>query len=729
MSASNSATPAEPASLPHPARPGAARYRVFLSYSHADTKWARWLMRQLEFYRVPRRFHGRVAPIGEVGWRIAPVFRDRDELPTTSDLGETIRGALRESATLVVICSPNSAKSRWVQEEILAFKRLHGEKRVFAFIIGGEPKIEGAADDCFSPALRVELGADGQLSSVPAEVVAADARAEGDGPKLAFIRLVAGLLGVGFDELRQRELQRRNRRLMVITGCSVAGMALTFGLAVVAWQARNDARRRQDQAEDVMAFMLGGFRDELKKVGRLDLLNKVGTEATKYFHSLEERDLTDTALARHAKALTQIGEIRMDEARFDEALRAFTTANERAAVLARRHPEDGDMLFERAQTEFWIGAVHRKRGDVEATRTWALRYRDTARALVALERQSPRAQREVVSGHHNLAVLEFDQANYAAARQAFLGEQASVLELLAASPGDTGLRAKLGDIASWLGLIAEREGDFSEALRRLAEAAAQAEELRAQEPAVVRWRLRVADAVPLIAHVQARMGRWDAAAAGYARAREISDALVAQDPKNREWRMRSASIQLSQVELLIAMGEVANASVVLRGARAEVEQLVATEPTAQTFARMLVKVWRCETTLRRLAGHPEAREAARRATELGGKLLGDRRADDWTIWEFTQSQLLAGQLDRDAGNLAAAQENWRLALAVVTPRLLKSNDWRFIDTAGQAHALLGEKEQAGALIERLRRFGYRPLNPFAASLLEAVIRSDPNPAK
>jgi len=113
------------------------RYRVFISYSHADTTWANWLMKKLEGYRVPARFHGRAAPVGEIGPRLAPVFRDRDELPTTSDLGETIRAALRESATLVVICSPSAAKSRWVQEEIIAFKRLHGSQHVFAFIVAG----------------------------------------------------------------------------------------------------------------------------------------------------------------------------------------------------------------------------------------------------------------------------------------------------------------------------------------------------------------------------------------------------------------------------------------------------------------------------------------------------------------------------------------------------------------------------------------------------------------
>ena len=65
-----------------------------------------------------------------VGPRIAPVFRDRDELPTTNDLGEAVRAALRDSATLVVICSPAAARSPWVREEIIARPKLHGRVRL-----------------------------------------------------------------------------------------------------------------------------------------------------------------------------------------------------------------------------------------------------------------------------------------------------------------------------------------------------------------------------------------------------------------------------------------------------------------------------------------------------------------------------------------------------------------------------------------------------------------------
>jgi len=74
------------------------RYRAFISYSHRDERWARWLHRSLERYRVPRRLIGRVTSWGTVPARIAPVFRDREELPSATDLSRTVNAALAQSA-------------------------------------------------------------------------------------------------------------------------------------------------------------------------------------------------------------------------------------------------------------------------------------------------------------------------------------------------------------------------------------------------------------------------------------------------------------------------------------------------------------------------------------------------------------------------------------------------------------------------------------------------------
>ena len=113
------------------------RYRAFISYSHQDQAWAQWLHKALETYRVPRRLVGQTTAAGVIPARLTPVLRDRDELPSAIDLNRKVEEALGQSANLIVICSPRAAASRWVNEEVLAFKRLGRANRIFCLIVDG----------------------------------------------------------------------------------------------------------------------------------------------------------------------------------------------------------------------------------------------------------------------------------------------------------------------------------------------------------------------------------------------------------------------------------------------------------------------------------------------------------------------------------------------------------------------------------------------------------------
>ncbi|HEY2677548.1 MAG TPA: tetratricopeptide repeat protein [Steroidobacteraceae bacterium] len=231
----------------------APKYRAFISYSHRDSRWASWLHSSLEKYRPPKPLVGTVTSRGAVPKRLTPVFKDRDELPSATDLGTLINAALEDSASQIVICSPQSAKSKWVNEEILAFKRLGREDRIFCLIIDGEPNATDLPgreeEECFPPALRFRLGQDGQLSGTKAEPIAADARPRKDGKQNAILKLISGVLGVGFDTLRRREQQRRNRQLLVISCAAFAGMLVTSGLAAYALLERAAAQKQTVRAE------------------------------------------------------------------------------------------------------------------------------------------------------------------------------------------------------------------------------------------------------------------------------------------------------------------------------------------------------------------------------------------------------------------------------------------------------------------------------------------------
>lgn len=246
------------------------RYRAFISYSHRDKDVASWLHRRLEHYRVPAKLVGTVTAAGPVPRRLTPLFRDRDELPASADLNTMILAALEQAQFLLVICSPASARSPWVDREIMTFKALHGEKRVLAVIASGEPyaslKPETAHLECFPPSLRYKV-IDGALSTEEAEPIAADLRPRTDGKRLATFKLIAGLTGLPLDNIVQREAQRRMRRLVALSSASALGMVVTGGLAIYANARRVEANQQREIAERESAtaratadFLIGTFK-------------------------------------------------------------------------------------------------------------------------------------------------------------------------------------------------------------------------------------------------------------------------------------------------------------------------------------------------------------------------------------------------------------------------------------------------------------------------------------
>ena len=235
------------------------RYSAFISYNHRDREWAKWLHRGLEHYRVPKRLRGRPAPWGELGSRLPPVVRDRDELATSADLAASVRAALAEAATLVVICSPNSARSRWVDEEIRTFIAQGRARFIRLMIVDGEPHSGDPATECLPPSL-IQDGAP--------EPLAADVRAEGDGKQGAKLKVLAGILDVPYDELRQREAARRQRRLIALATATSVGFLIMAGLTAFALVSRADAVRQRQVAEQrtLTAERTLGFVKDMFKV-------------------------------------------------------------------------------------------------------------------------------------------------------------------------------------------------------------------------------------------------------------------------------------------------------------------------------------------------------------------------------------------------------------------------------------------------------------------------------
>ena len=217
------------------------KYWAFISYSHADRVWADWLHRALEHYRIPRRLIGATTASGPVPTRIAPVFLDRADLAASDDLDATIRGALAASRSLIVICSPAATGSARVIQEIEWFRSVKPD-RLLSLIVAGRPNAKergaDAMEECFPLPLRATQIAETSGSVVP---YAADARPGRGGRQEALLKLVAGILNLNLDQLRQRDAQRRRLRWVAATAMCLIGMVCASTLALYAWDQRNAA--------------------------------------------------------------------------------------------------------------------------------------------------------------------------------------------------------------------------------------------------------------------------------------------------------------------------------------------------------------------------------------------------------------------------------------------------------------------------------------------------------
>lgn len=203
------------------------KYYAFISYSSIDYVWGKRLQRKLEHYKMPSTL------CSEKGWDRYPInpvfFAPTDIQP--GDLSEELKKRLRESRHLVVVCSPSSAKSAWVSEEIRYFHSLGRSSNIHLFIVEGVPNSQNPDLECFNPVLK-ELGIPEMLGANIHEKVSPWPWVNRD---RAYVQLITKLLDIEFDQIWQR-----HQRLKIIQTVAISFwiLAITSLMFVVYSHAR-----------------------------------------------------------------------------------------------------------------------------------------------------------------------------------------------------------------------------------------------------------------------------------------------------------------------------------------------------------------------------------------------------------------------------------------------------------------------------------------------------------
>jgi tetratricopeptide (TPR) repeat protein len=681
------------------------RYYAFLSYSHKDKELADWLHRELERFRVPHSLAGKLTANGVVPRRLTPIFRDQQDLSAGADLGEEIKAALAASQFLIVLCSPQAAISRWTNAEIESFKRTRPEGCVLAAVVGGEPFASDMpgreAEECFPPALRYKYDRRGHQTAKRAEPLAADFRDVGEGKRLAFLKLVAGMIGVGLDELVQRETTRRHRQMAWLAAASLGGMAVTSTLAVTAIQARNEAREQRREAEGLVAFMLGDLKDKLEPIGKLDALDGVGSKILAYYSKQDASQLTDAALLQRSRALSLMADVARDRGDLTTAHALYREAAAGTGEAVSRNPKDPERLYEHAQNQFYLGDLALRRGQRDNAEKDFREYKRLADRMVAIAPDNMKWRMEVQNADANLAVVLTAQRRFPEAAAQWGRAFAMIQALTTADPANNDYQKSLAESLAWYADAQKDAGNLDEAIALRGRAVALL--TRLANTGDVSWSQKLVPAERGLGTLYASQGLMERALPHLRAAVSTGDRLTAIEPGNNKWLGISARARNYLAEVLLLSGDAPEAAATNEAACNAFSNLLRKDGTVWDWRAGMRDCWLMRAQIAATAGNMKvAVNAASRAVDAARAVEGTDPSLD--RFNLAKAYRVLGDVRRSSGDVPGAEAAWAAGLkaipAVAAERPLEA----------QEHAelleRLGRTKEAAPFRQQLARAGY-----------------------
>ena len=615
---------------------------------------------------------------------LRPIFRDRAELGASADLGGTIRDALDRSDALIVLCSPTAAESRWVDQEIAYFLERRRFDAVLCVITPATPDA-AALPEVMPPTLRAAMP-DG------VEPLAVDLRRDGDGRRLARLKIASRLLGVGLDQLVQRDARRRLRAMTAFTTVAALVTVGMGAMTVATLKSRQVAREQRDETEALVAYMLGDLRQQLEPVGRLDVLDGVSARVLAYYAKAKDDRLDDRALAQRAKAQTLLGTIREQRNDLAGAEDAFRQAAATTHALVERAPNNGERIFDEAQNVFWLGYMEWRRGDVAGAERGFRRYDELARTLVKLDPSRAAWRIEVAYAQNNLGTLMFEQGRAGEALVAFRKALAVFDAERRRDPRNVARITDAADTHAWIADSLLRQGRVRDAFVERQAALDMLVEAQKQSPDDKRLAAQAIATSLALARLELDLGRLEDARAlsseGLRRLRE----LAALDPTNAYWREFLVVGQMDLADITCWSGDMAAARAAHASAEAALVKLRKGEAA---------KAWRGD-----LDGRLEQQAVV--LARRGGDAAGARaRAQAIVDRLRAASAKREGAADRTLllsfALLEAGQA--REAVAILAP-LRASLSPAYRNALARAYLATGQRDEAEAIVRELKKHGY-----------------------
>ena len=659
------------------------RYRAFLSYSHRDKAWADWIHASLEQFKLGDELIGRETPAGPVPRTLRPIFRDREDFSAGPSLVTQSLKALETSHSLVVLCSPRAAQSPYVNEEIRVFKALGRGDRVFAIIIDGEP---GHPErECFPKALRFGVGPDGALNDERLEPIAADARPEGDGKRLALVKVVAGITALPFDDIRRREMLAHKRAQMIrgTVASSLTVLAVAAGaFGYQSWQKGGEVQRQQvqlDQTKNLVSMLIGTAQAQgvtLSPDQQQALSGAVNATAAAAaagdLRSQQALDLLAAGKQAEATALLQAIARDKEAQSIAKAAQAKKDALEAAAAY-RNLGSIAGLADPKTAREAYQKAIELDPEDMASLQAYSHLMHSAgnlaaaeaaARMLIRLAEPAGKAG-SLAAGYVLMGDVFIDQGKLANALASYKVALSVLMQLATDNPGNLGRQQdvavahlKMGDVLSDL-------GDLDGALAQFQSALARMTQLLTLQPENSAWQRELATSYNRIGDALQEQGKLDAALESFHSAHAISVRLAAAEPRNAG-RQRDLSVSHNKLgDVLREKGDAETALTHFRAALLLAEQLVTADPANAGRQRDLSVTYnKIGDVLRIQRDISGALVHFRAALAIRARLTAANPRNLRWQSDLSTSHEKVGECLRDQGDFAAALDSFNTSLTL-----------------------------------------------------------------
>lgn len=310
-------------------------YDAFISYSRANIDFARALEATIEKYKPPKSIMAKPHRL--------KVFRDEKDL-IGADYYTSVEERIGECRKLIVIASPESRNSGYVNDEIRRFAKKKGAEHIITILLDGIPNNEVTSETegkkAFPEALIEHI-------NMPLAIDYKNYRAKDKLNKgyyeNAWYTLLSNMLGTTREEVEQRE-RRRTRNIRIITSVITTTVIVVLtAVTIFSWIQKQEAESQRNLANkqrDINLARLLGFQGQtLIKHGIGDMASRgvlLGIEGARSYPNSAVTEALQLALELRGEIVAQFSheeKIEIEAMAFNPKKNQIVTASYNKLIL------------------------------------------------------------------------------------------------------------------------------------------------------------------------------------------------------------------------------------------------------------------------------------------------------------------------------------------------------------------------------------------------------------